>query len=282
MPDVEVGRLRAHYGTGGVDWKDDQPLLLFVHAAGANHSVWALQTRALAQQGWNVAALDLPGHGGTADDPSIVSIDDYADWTGDFVDALGESETTLVGHSMGACVAITLAARQAERAQGLAVIGAGDTLRVNPTLLADSLERPLRAHRFIAAYGHGRRAHFGGAQAPGVWMMGATLALLEHCEPAVLQRDFAACDRWRAEELVDDIRCPTLVISGHQDRMTPALAGRALADRIAGSTYHLIDDSGHMLMAEAPTEVTAALSSFLEPIRLELRSRACGGHEEIG
>ena len=138
---------------------------------------------------------------------------------------------------------------------------------VNDKLLDDTLNQPLDAHRFITAFGYGRGAHFGGAEAPGIWLLGSARALLEHCEPAVLHRDFAACNEWSAAGEID---CEALVISGAADRMTPSKSGRALAQRLE-ARFELVPDCGHMLMAESPGRVTRILRSFLDPLRGETR-----------
>jgi pimeloyl-ACP methyl ester carboxylesterase len=266
MPDINLNQASIHYSTGGVAWHSDRPVLLMLHGAGCDHTVWALQARAMAQHGWKVAAPDLPGHGRSTDEPGLNSIQALADWTARFLDALGAPSAAVVGHSMGACIALTLAARHPERVRALALIGMGETMRVNPELLDDSLNHKERANAFVAAFGHGRGAHFGGAAAPGIWMLGATLALLERCPPAVLHRDFAACDAWEAAPWAPQVRCPALVLSGEADRMAPARSGQVLASRIPGARFAELPGTGHMLMAENPGGVTAALRAFLDPL----------------
>lgn len=277
MPEFEIAGRKVCCGAGGVAWRPGQPLALLLHGAGCDHTVWALQARWLAQHGWNVAAPDLPGHGWSDDVDGISTIGGYAAWTADLAAAAtkqaGSQELALVGHSMGACIAVDTASRLDPPASGIALFGAGETLRVNPGLLADTLKRPLDAHRFIAAFGHGPAAHFGGAESPGLWMLGATMALLDRCKPQVLHRDFAACNEWEGSESAPLVTCPALVVSGSKDRMTPPRAGRALADRIGASVtngnsrgradFVTITDAGHMVMAEAPGAVTRCLRKFL-------------------
>ena len=82
------------------------------------------------------------------------------------------------------------------------------------------------------------------------------MALLDRCEPQVLHRDFAACNEWEGKDSAPGVNCPTLVVSGAKDRMTPPRAGRALADRIGdgngSADFITVADAGHMLIAEAP------------------------------
>jgi pimeloyl-ACP methyl ester carboxylesterase len=267
MTSTQAGVGRLAFGTGGVAWVPGQPLLLMLHGAGGDHTVWALQARAMARHGWNVAAPDLPGHGGTADDPALASIEALADWCARWQDLLRVPVAAVAGHSMGACIALTLAARHPGRVSALALLGAGESMRVNPELLDDSLNHKERADAFVASYGHGRGAHFGGAAVPGIWMLGATRALLERCPPAVLHRDFAACNAWEGDALAAKLRCPVLVLAGEADRMSPPKSGQTLASKIAGARFEVLPGTGHMLMAENPGGVTAALRRFFDPLR---------------
>jgi len=267
MQSVSVNGKQAAYGTGGAEWRAGQPLLIFLHGAGGDHTVWALQARALAQHGWNVAAPDLPGHGRSADVPGLDSVEALADWAVAFAAALAPgARAAWVGHSMGACIALTLAARHPAHAAALALVGSGETMRVNPELLDDTLHHKARADAFVAAFGHGRGAHFGAAAAPGIWMIGATLALLARCAPASLHRDFAACHVWEGTPLAARVQCPTLVVSGDADRMTPPKAGQSLARAIPGARFQTLAQAGHMMMLETPGPLTAALRAFLDPL----------------
>lgn len=263
MPAVQVDGVRVWCATGGTEWKKGNPFLLFVHGAGNHHAVWALQARSLAQHGWNVVAPDLPGHGQSDDLPEIGSIDDYVAWLTRLFKALELDGAAVVGHSMGACIALSFATAHPEETTALVLLGAGEAMPVNDRLLDDTLHQPLDAHRFITAFGHGRAAHFGGAEAPGIWLLGSARALLEQCRPAVLHRDFAACNDWSAAGKID---CEALVISGAADRMTPAKGARALARKL-DARFELVPDCGHMIMAESPGRVTRILRSFLDPLR---------------
>jgi len=62
-----------------------------------------------------------------------------------------------------------------------------------------------------------------------------------------------------ASALLDDIRCPALIVCGNEDAWAPADRHRAMAARIAGATLALVPDCGHMCTMERPAAVTAAL-----------------------
>ena len=68
---LEIDRRVVFAATGGKEHGPNQPLFVFLHGAGMDHSVWALQSRWFAHHGGNVLAVDLPGPrtlGGSAAD----------------------------------------------------------------------------------------------------------------------------------------------------------------------------------------------------------------------
>src|SRR5690348_6394363 len=113
---------RVVAGTGGRDHAPGLPAIVLVHGAGMDHSVFALQARALAHHGRNVLALDLPGHGGS-EGPALDSIVAMAAWVLRAASASGIERLRLAGHSMGALVALEAASRGAERIEALALLG---------------------------------------------------------------------------------------------------------------------------------------------------------------
>src|SRR3954470_18081454 len=78
-----------------------RPTVVFVHGAGLDHSWFGLQSRYFGYHGWNVLAVDLPGHG-RSDGPAIPSIDAMAQWVFTLLDLFEIQKTCIVGHSMGA------------------------------------------------------------------------------------------------------------------------------------------------------------------------------------
>jgi pimeloyl-ACP methyl ester carboxylesterase len=268
MPTFDLGGKRAHVHDGGVAWRAERPWIVLVHGAGCTHVVWQPQSRALAHAGYNVLVPDLPGHGASEDDPSIRSVADYAAWLLKLHGAVERASgipvapLILVGHSLGACIAVSAAATWPASPAGLALVGASLEMKVNPSLLEDCLAQPARAKAFITALGHGRTTHLAGGTTPGAWTLGADAALLLAAEPRILQRDFAVCADWPGPALAPQVRCPTLVVSGALDRMTPAATGRKLAGAIPGARFELLPGVGHFLPTEAPRPLLMLLRAF--------------------
>ncbi len=236
-----------------------RPTLLFVHGAGMDHSVWPLQARHFAYRGWNALALDLPGHGRSGGEPRP-SIAALADWLGELIQALGAPAVTLVGHSMGALVGLELGSRRRPRIAGLALLGAAARMPVHPDLLAAAGGPGPRAAWLICDWGFGPGGHLGGHKAPGSWMMGHAMRLLERSVGPVLATDLAACNAYQdGLAAAAKVRCPTLVLAGEVDRMAPARQGARLAEAIKGARFVAIPAAGHMLMVEQPDATLDAL-----------------------
>src|SRR5487761_78601 len=94
-----VGGQRVFAGTGGRPFDKALPTAVLLHGAGMNHTIWALQARALAHHGRNVLALDFPGHGGSAG-PAPDTIEALADWLLRALAALNIERFRVAGHSM--------------------------------------------------------------------------------------------------------------------------------------------------------------------------------------
>ena len=100
----------VHAATGAVPLEGrDEPLVVLLHGSGMDRSVWSHQTRFLAHHGFRAVAVDLPGHG-RSEGPALDSIEAIADWVARLAGAL-DGPAHLVGHSMGALVALDTAAR---------------------------------------------------------------------------------------------------------------------------------------------------------------------------
>ena len=86
--------------TGGRDFDPAKPVLIFLHGAGFDQSVWNQQSRYFAHRNHSVLAVDFPGNGrSTGKAPA--EIEELADWVPHLMDASGVEEARLVGHSMG-------------------------------------------------------------------------------------------------------------------------------------------------------------------------------------
>ena len=132
--EISVQGKAVFAATGGRPYDPAQPAVVFLHGAGMDHTVWALQTRYFAYRARSVLALDLPGHG-KSEGPELETVPAMADWLISVLDALGIERAALVGHSMGAFIALDGAARHGARVSRLALLGVASRMAVHPDLL---------------------------------------------------------------------------------------------------------------------------------------------------
>ena len=240
-----------------------RPSVVFLHGAGLDHSWFGLQSRYFGYHGRNVLALDLPGHGRSGG-PPLASVEAMADWVVRVLDGAGLGKAALVGHSMGALVALECAARHPDRVERIALIGVAYPMKVSEAFLEAARENKHDAFDMSTIWGHAAQVPLGGNPNPGMWMYGDTLARLERLAPGVLHNDLKACNDYAAGlDSAAKLKCPALFLLGRRDVMAPPRAAASLAQAIAGSRTVQIGSSGHSLMAEAPDAVLDALIEFL-------------------
>ena len=250
---------RCYAYTGGRTFDPALPVVVFLHGAANDHSVWALQSRALAHHGRAVLAVDLPGHGRSAGAP-LTSVEALADWTVALLDAAGVTAATLVGHSLGALVALHAAARHPSRVRGIALLGPAVPMAVSDALLDLVAADDPRALELIVGWSYSAAAQLGGSPVPGTWLTGSARRLMQRMRPGVLATDLLACHRY-ADGLAAAaaVRCPALLILGGRDIMAPPRNARALAAALPSHQAVTLPGCGHAMMAEEPDAVREAL-----------------------
>src|SRR5262245_13469069 len=259
---LAVDDAKIHAATGGRDFDSARPLVVFLHGASLDHTVWALLARWFAHRGYAVLAPDLPGHGRSQGDP-LASIAALADWTAALIAAAGASKAALIGHSMGSLIALETAARHPERVTAIGLIGAAAAMPVSRDLLAAAEANDHDAIDMLRIWGHGFRAGLGGSLAPGIWMLGGAERLLERAKPGVLFKDLTACNGY-LDGLASAAKviAPATLVLGERDLMTPTKAGRELAAALPNARTIVLEGAGHMLMSERPDEVLVAVRDF--------------------
>jgi pimeloyl-ACP methyl ester carboxylesterase len=249
-------------GTGGRALDAALPLVVFLHGAGLDHTVWALLARWFTHRGFGVLAPDLPGHGGSEGAP-LETIAAMADFTAALIAAAGARKAGIIGHSMGSLTALETSARHPNKVSAIGLIATAAAMPVSSDLLKAAEANDPAAFDMVSIWGHGFAAGLGGSLAPGAWMLGNGRRLLERAPPGVLFRDLHACNAY-ADGLAAAAKAkvPATLVLGERDLMTPAKAGRELAAALPHARVRVLKGAGHMLMSERPDEVLAALGEF--------------------
>jgi pimeloyl-ACP methyl ester carboxylesterase len=258
---VEVNGLQSFVGTGSGKFSNRRPCVIFLHGAGMDHSVWVMPSRYFARHGFSVVAPDFPAHGRSAGEP-LRSITAMADWLKSLLDALQVDQAAVVGHSMGSLVAMTFAKAHPERCRALALLGTSAPMPVTERLLSAAQDDDHAAIEMANTWSHSPRGQIGANDNPGLWMLGVGSKLIERCAPGVFHADLTACNEFAPDQLAGPISCPTLVIAGSADQMTPQRAGAAVADA-TDARLLVLPGCGHSMLSECPNEVLDALDTIV-------------------
>jgi pimeloyl-ACP methyl ester carboxylesterase len=268
---LTVNNATTYCYTGGKPFDAAKPTVVFIHGVLNDHSVWILQSRYLAHHGYNVLAVDLPGHCRSAGEaPATVEV--AADFIAALLDAAGVKKAALVGHSWGSLIALEAAARLQARVTHLVLVGTAYPMKVSPALLETSLNDPMKALQMINVFSRSTLAAPPSALGPGTWVFGASMALgrrvlASNTQVNVFHRGFSACDAYaNGEAAMAQVQCPVLMVLGAQDQMTTPKAAQLLIQtaRTNGKAIDVLQlPVGHHQMTEAPEQTLAALRQFL-------------------
>lgn len=272
---LTVNGHKTYSYTGGKPFDAARPTMVFIHGVLNDHSVWALQSRYLANHGWNVLAVDLPGHCKSSGE-APATVEDAAAFVVALMDVAGIKRAALVGHSWGSLIALEAAAMLGNRASHLVLVGTAYPMKVSQTLLDASLNEPFKALAMVNVFSRDTLAPPPSALGPGTWVYGASMALgrrvlASNDRVNVFHRGFKACDSYcNGEAAIDSIKCPVLFLLGAHDMMTQPKAAQTLlarararvgADRIAVRLTSLA--TGHHQMTEAAEETLFAIQNFI-------------------
>lgn len=255
--DVEVAGTRLRYVQVG----DGDRAVVLLHGFGGDKDTWLFNLDALAE-GRTVYALDLPGHGESGKEVADGSVAGLAATVSGALDALGIDRVDLVGHSMGAAVAMAVAAAAPGRVRSLALLApAGLGQEINTGYLrgfvAAQSRRELKPHveQLFADPALVTREllenvlkfkRLDGAQAALSAVLDGFLA--GEGQATVLAEPVAA------------LGIPTLVVAGAEDRVIPPGHAGALGGKAA---VHVLEGKGHMIHMEAAGEVNRLLADHL-------------------
>jgi pimeloyl-ACP methyl ester carboxylesterase len=261
-----VDNREAYAYSGGKAFDPALPCIVFIHGALHDHSGWTLLARWCAHHGFGVLAVNQPGHG-RSDGPPLPSVEALADWTLALLSAAGVGQATLVGHSMGSLIALEAAARAPERITRLVLLGAAYPMKVSDALLNTARDAPLKAIDMVNALSISTPASKPSYPGPGMWVHGSNRALMRNTQQAqqalnLFEHDFRLCDAYAGgAAAMAKVSCPSTLIVGERDQMTPPKATRELAAALKAKVVTV--PTGHHLMAEAPDAVLAGLRGTL-------------------
>ncbi len=255
QPRSKVGDLSAIVAGEGPD-------VLLLHGVGLCAEAWDAQVKALSAVA-RVTAPDMPGHG---DSPLTVAVPElaaYADVAQSVLEGLN-GPALVVGHSMGAMLALELAHRLPTRVRGVVALNA-------------VFQRPDEAARAVQD-----RA----AALDGVTVADPT-STLRRWFGAEQTPERVACERWLcsidpnaykmaytafahstvpSRETLTDLTCPALFMTGAQEPNSTPEMSRKMADLAPNGRAHIVPGAAHMMPMTHPTPVNTALQGMLAEV----------------
>ncbi len=261
---------RLHYLAAG-----NGPPVILLHGFVGSAEEWRPMLVALAGQGYRAIAVDAPGFGRSdkpGDAPYSLSL--YADLYAGLLDTLDLGSAAFIAHSMGGKFALATAILHPTRVTRLVLADtdgfapaspltkAGDWPVLGPAFLWVSAQTMVVRAFLRAAFAH-----------PDVFV---TPELIERSRNALSGPDNrralrALCRHYDAIDLqrsglrarLSEIRCPTLIVWGTEDRVVPPAYSAVVQHEIAGSQLVLLPDCGHFPHIEAADEFQRIVIAFL-------------------
>ena len=238
----------------------DSTPIVFLHGVGSDKSVWRPQL-AHFRETRRAVAFDYPGYGESDPAPEGTTRDDYASAIISAMHELGIDRAHICGLSLGGVVAIAMYHADADRCASLIL---ADTFAAHPDGAAIH-------ERGVAASGDLRtmaesRVDVLLAQPADPAVRSEVVETMARIDPAAYRIGAEAV--WLADqrERAHDIRVPTLVLCGTEDRVTPPGLSRELTHIIPGARYEPIEQAGHLGNIEKPEEFNTVVNAFIRAV----------------
>jgi pimeloyl-ACP methyl ester carboxylesterase len=276
-PDFVTDRPVQHGVFAGTSYSvcgDGTPVVL-IHGVGMNRTVWAPQVEALCQ-GVRVVTYDMLGHGGSTLPPATPVLEDYALQLAGLLDGLQIDAAHIVGHSMGALVALEFALRYPARALSvvtlIAVYDRTPGQREAVMQRAAALDGALRAGLPADAGQHdpsidATMARWFDDPVPAhlASVAGLVRSLLRSVNPLGYARTyqlFASSDAAHVGRL-PQLSMPALFMTGECDPNSSPAMSHAMAAAAPRARAEVVANERHMMNVTAPDIVNRALLQFI-------------------
>jgi len=259
--------LRLHYDIAGTEG----PPVVLLMGIGISSRAWLDTPKRLADQSATprtVITIDNRGTGQSSRPRRPFRMGDMADDVAAVLDHAGIATTDVLGISLGGMIAQEFAIRHPSRVRGLAL------LCTTPGFPLGTLPNPKAVAHLVKGFLNGLRGDdFERLMAPAHRLAEARAARKkmdwqamvkgEVFDPMTLTLHLIAAGLHASAQNLDKIRCPTLVVSGHDDLLIPADNSRRIARAIPGATLRILPEVGHDILSLEPDCIAQSLA-FLD------------------
>ncbi len=256
-----IADTRLHYESRG-----DGGAIVFIHGLGGTCSIWHPQALALSSRHRTIA-YDWSGSGCSSRPDRTYSVESWAVEAAGLCRALRIGSAVMVGHSLGAAVAVTVAARFPQLVRGIALLG--PVLKLPEAAIPAIRDRAAKVRAegmapMADALPAGALAAATRESNPAVLALFRAMILAN--DPEMYARHCEALLAAGAAALLDQVRCPALLLAGDSDPTAPPAAVEKLAGALRGCRYAAIAGAAHAMQLDQPTAVTAELERFVESL----------------
>lgn len=252
--DLSVSDQLVHYyHSEAVGEKKEK--LLFLHGWGSNSTLWFTSCLPLAEKGYELYFLDLPGFGKSQMPNHSFHLDDYATIVTQFIAKLEIEKLTLIGHSFGGKIAVRIASKNTVSLSGLILVDSSGlphtTFSTQTKIKIAHTVKPIMDLPFM----QGIRSHL-------LRMTGSD----DYIATPALRETFVNIIREHIEFDLPNIEAKTLIVWGGNDEntYTPVSDVNVLHRLIPHAEAHIIQGAGHYSFLDAPREFFQTLLEFLD------------------
>lgn len=259
--------INLYYETYMADGR--QPAVFFVHGVGGDIDAWQYFKDQLLQSGISSIAMDIRGHGYSGHPRSLTSyrINNFTDDIATVLEQEKIDTVFLVGHSLGATIALCFALRYPEKLKGLVVIAGSDrppsylSSKIL-TLLSRQIIKILAFFSFPPIYpGHSIYPVGKFHREFDLWGLTKTMIHNSWRSYLLASMEILTLD---IEQSLSNIKVPTLIMVGGKDTIFPLAVSKNIHNKIAGSEFKVIAGANHVVVLNNQAEVSALLGNFLE------------------
>ncbi len=234
--------------------------LLFLHGVGGGHHAWEHQIPYFGGLGYPSHAWDQPGYGHS---PIVepYDLEHVCASLALLIESLGSEPVALIGHSMGGLIAQETYARYPQLIKALALCftspafagGGSEFTKKFITARIDPLDQGKTMAEIAAKL---------------IPTMGSNSKLAEQImagvPPDTYRKAVQLLTTFDRRKELANIKVPTLLIAGSEDKTAPPSVMEKMASKIPGSEYVLLQDCGHLGPMDQPDAFNDALLFFLK------------------
>jgi 3-oxoadipate enol-lactonase len=256
---IEIGPVSLNVEVSG-----EGPAIIFIHGFTTTSGFWRNQVDLLAQD-HKVVCFDLRGHGDSAKPHGVpYTIEAFSDDLVQLMDRLGIDEAVLVGLSMGGSIVMRTALDHPDLVKALVLVdtsaaGVGEAIQSSrvlsqiDTLGVETASAEVIEHSFAASTD----------RSIVDWAKNEVTKAPVH----VAKEAIVSLGTFDVRDELEKIGCPTIIIVGEEDKITPVSLSERLNKGIARSKLVIIKGSNHFPMLEQPAAFHEAITEFLASIK---------------